>query len=413
MPANGISYYFVLPALFFFMTEAAIPQQIGYTFDGSQKKVEMPFENLNNLIVIPVQINHLLTLKFILDSGVGNTILTDKILCDFLHVTLDRKVSIPVVGTKQNVDVFISHNADLNLPDIAGKGMNMLVLEEDYLDLRSYLGENVQGILGNQIFNFFAVRIDYTSKLVTFIDNRHFRPPRRYHVIPVSIENNKPFFNTTITMDDGRQYRCKLMIDLGASHSILLGAGKKELLPVPDRCLHVVVGRGLGGDIDGCIGRIDDLGLGGYTLKDITASFADEYPASDTIHDEILQGTLGGDILSRFNIIFDYAGKRIFLKKNYTFRRPFEYNLSGLQVIASGPDLRRFEVVSCIQGSPAAKAGVRPGDILLGVNGSDTKYLTLNQINRTLFSHPGRNLCLKILRNGEIIKVKFKLVRII
>jgi C-terminal processing protease CtpA/Prc len=216
-----------------------------------------------------------------------------------------------------------------------------------------------------------------------------------------------------MVMPDGKEYRCRLMIDLGASHSILIATNNKEQLPVPARCIKTVVGRGLGGDIDGCIGRIATLQFDDYALKDITASFAENYRTNDTIDEQIIQGTIGGDILSRFNIIFDYSNDRVFIKKNYTFRRSFEYNLSGIQVIASGIDLKRFEVVSCIEDSPAARAGVRPGDILLGVNGSETKYLTLNQINRTLFSHPGRILWLKIFRNGEIIKAKFRLKRII
>ena len=44
-------------------------------------------------------------------------------------------------------------------------------------------------------------------------------------------------------------------------------------------------------------------------------------------------GILGGEVISRFNIILDYSTSTLYLKPNNTFNNSFEFPMSGLELI--------------------------------------------------------------------------------
>lgn len=392
---------------------SAYAQQVGFVLWPNQFRTEIYFENLNNLIIVPVTLNNVLTTKFILDSGVNTTILTERSLCDLLGITCERTISLPVIGSKEKIDACIAVNSAINIPGIAGKNLNLLVLEEDLLNLKNYLGENVYGIIGYDLLRHFVVKINYTAKMVTFMDPAHFKPPRRYTAIPIEIVNGKPYLTAEIQLSGDSIYPCRLLFDLGASHSILFDLPENNGFRIPGKHINASVGRGLGGDIEGVFTRISAIRINNINIKNVVVSFSKDYKVADTIGSGVLQGTLGGEIISRFSVIMDYFGRKIYLKKNYTFNEPFDYNLSGIDLIATGIGLKRFEITSVLSDSPGSKADIKTEDVIIEVNGVSAENLTLNEINHTLRSVPGKIINLKIDRKGEIIKKKLRLERML
>ncbi len=137
-------------------------QTLGFKILDKEKRVRIPFEMYNNLIVVPVILNNQLPLKFILDTGVRTTILTEKAFSDILNLSYSRKYTISGVGANasEGIEAYITNGVSLTLPGIKGKGHAMLVLEKDYLELRNYLGTDVHGVLGYEIFSRFVVKVD-------------------------------------------------------------------------------------------------------------------------------------------------------------------------------------------------------------------------------------------------------------
>ena len=142
-------------------------QTIGFTLKDGAKKAVIPFENYNNLIVVPVILNQALPLRFILDTGVQTTILTDRSFTDLLNIQYNRKLTLLGADGDKSVDAYVAGGVSLELPGTEGQGQVMLVLEEDYLQLKNYLGEEVHGILGYEIFRRFTVEIDYSNQRLT------------------------------------------------------------------------------------------------------------------------------------------------------------------------------------------------------------------------------------------------------
>ena len=385
-------------------------QTLGFSITGGRNKVEIPIEVYNNLVVVPVVLNGTLPLKFILDTGVRTAILTQKSFSDILNLAYTRKYSITGPGGEKTVDAYVTNNVSLTLPGVEGRGHTLLVLEEDYLELRNYLGTDVHGILGYELFSRFIVEVDYARKVLTLYSPSGFKKRRKFQAVPIRIEDTKPYAMVPIVLPGGVKFEAKLLMDSGASHALLLDPLSDERIAVPANTVSSSIGRGLGGEIMGKAGRIELLSLGRYKLSRVIANFPDPNSYSDTATFRVFRnGTLGGEIMSRFTIIYDFPNEMLYLKKNSDFKKKFHYNLSGLTVKSKGAKLNVFEITGVRDGSEANKAGIQKGDVVLSINGVDVSLVELNYVLGMLNRKPGKKIRMEISREGERMKKVFVL----
>jgi hypothetical protein len=401
----------VIVAFLFIHSYQVFGQALGFSLADGRTKVQIPIEVHNNLIVVPVVLNGALPLKFILDTGVRTTILTQKTFTDILNLTYARKYTISGPGGEKLIEAYVTNNVSLELPGVLGRGHAMLVLEEDYLELRNYLGVDVHGILGYELFSRFIIEINYEKKIMTLMLPERFRKKRKYHTIPIRIEDTKPYVTTPVVLSDGTQLTAKLLVDSGASHGLMLDPASDDRIDFPKLVVSSVIGRGLGGEITGKVGRIKTLHLGPYKVENMIANFPDPNSYFDSLKlgSTTRNGTIGGETLSRFTVVFNFSREEIHLKKNHAFKKGFHYNLSGMTVKAKGSRLNIFEVTGVRQQSTADKAGLKEGDLIVSINGQLTSNIDLNIINAMLNHRPGKKINLNVDRKGQRVRVDFRL----
>jgi hypothetical protein len=388
-------------------------QVLGFTLQPGRNRVKIPIEVNNNLVIIPVVINGQLPLKFILDTGVRTAILTEKIFADILNLAYTRKYSVGGPGAKRIIQAYVTNNVSLDLPPgIHGEGHALLVLEEDYLELRNYLGADVQGVLGYELFSRFIVTIDYERKELILTRPDKFKPRKKAQKIKISVEDTKPYFVTTVALTDSSSCHAKLLIDSGASHGLILEPDSNDTIKVPDNYVKSIIGRGLGGVITGKIGRVASVDLGKYDVKNVIANFPDPNSYMDTLKTSRTvrrNGAVGGEILSRFKVTFDFPRENLYLQKNAAFKKRFFYNMSGLTLKAKGAKLETFEITDVREKSPGEMVGIQPGDLIMKINGIPATSLDLNQMNAFFNMRPGKRISLDIERNGQHFKKEFRL----
>jgi hypothetical protein len=378
------------------------------------KVIEFPFERYNNLIIIPVTINGRVTVKFILDSGVQNCILTEPLVASLLNLTYDRTITFTAPGQQDSILAHVAKNVQLKLPGIEGQGISMLVLDQDYLNLSNQLGTEVFGIIGYELFSRFIIEVNYDKKVVKFYEPDFFNPKKYYEKVPLIVRGTKPYMAAEITQKNGTKMNVALMVDSGASHAILLDQSTSQLIHIPEKRLEASLGKGLGGDIEGVVGRVDKVKIGKYSFDEVIASFPNEGSYGLVPEEaERRNGTIGGEILSRFNHIYDYFSQTLYLSKSVEYQKKFEYDMSGLEVVAHGTELNRIRVVNVRENSPAKKAGVMEGDIIKTVNGLTITNTSLNFLTTLMRLKKGKKVTLKLLRNAEEVKVTFRLERMI
>jgi hypothetical protein len=392
-------------------THVVRAQPLGFSISDGKDKVEIPIEIHNNLVVVPVTLNGALPLKFVVDTGVRTAILTQKSFSDILNLAYSRKYTITGPGGEKMIDAFVTNNVSLDLPGVTGKGHAMLVLERDYLELRNYLGTDVHGILGYELFSRFIVKIDYDKKLMTLYLPQAFKRKNKFDMVPIYIEDTKPYVFVPVVLKDGVTINAKLLVDSGASHALLLDPGSDEKIHIPAEQVSTSIGRGLGGDIRGKAGRVKSITLGSFHLREVVTNFPDVNSYTDTASVKVFRnGTLGGELLSRFTVIYNFPKEQMFLKKNQQYKKPFHYNLSGITVKSKGSQLDVFEVTEVRIGSVAEKAGILKGDLIQAVNGASAGSLRLQNINSVLNSKPGKKIKIDLTRNGTHLKKEIVLV---
>ena len=86
--------------------------------------------------------------------------------------------------------------------------------------------------------------------------------------------------------------------------------------------------------------------------------------------------------------------------------------MSGISLRAYGDDFRTFKVYQALENSPAAKAGLRAGDIIERIDALPASQLTLEQIMQ-MMKVPDSQYKLTIKREGDTRVVKIRTRRLI
>lgn len=80
----------------------------------------------------------------------------------------------------------------------------------------------------------------------------------------------------------------------------------------------------------------------------------------------------------------------------------------GIEVVKSNGDIR---IVSPIDGTPAAEAGIKPGDIIRSIDGKSTEDMSLEDAVKLMRGEPGSEVKLTLMREGEEELIELTLER--
>jgi hypothetical protein len=440
---NAIVFFFL------FLYIPPICAQDGFQFDANLEKVSIPFKFINNLIFIPIKVNGM-ELNFLLDSGVEETILfslEDKQEVRFFNI---EKISLRGLGGEDAIEGLKSANNVLTVNGM--KSVNHLlyvVLDQDF-NLSSHIGIPVNGIIGYQFFRNNLVEIDYEKKkVIVYKDNKKNRRKieKRFNSVDITIERSKPYVMSNVQISKV-SVASKLLIDTGNSDAIWLFENAAKGIIIPQKNFEDYLGRGFSGDVEGKRARIEKFTWSEYEFEEPIVAF----PDSSSIRNVKLvpgrMGSVGGEILKRFAVIFDYTHEKMFLKKNSDFNDPFSYNKSGIEMQhhglqwvqetvrlqtvpingiafdANGNKIANdfkykfelkpvYEVASVRKNSPAANCGLQKGDVIVAINKIPTYNYSLEKINALLKSEEEKWIVLEVERAGKPLKFKFQLLNIL
>ena len=381
---------------------------------AGQHRARVPFLLQRNLLVVSVQLNGAGPYNFLLDTGVGISIITSPALADSLG--LPHGQQFRVVGAGGLESGLLAYQTDgvrVTLPGVVAPRMTWLVLSESALNLSGYVGVPIHGIMGSELFRSFVVALRPELSELVLSDPATYRRPRgrQWATVPLTLQNNKAYLTAAVQLTDSLTLPLKLVLDTGASHALSLELDSDPRLVGPAQRLPTDLGQGLGGTVKGYLGRVAALQLGRVRLRAVLASF----PNPADVHRRIdvpRNGNIGYELLKRFSLVIDYPHQRLLLRPNVRFRDPFEHDMSGIQLLATGPDYRRFLVLNVLPGSPAAAAGLEANEELLSINFLPVNVFSLTQLDRMLHSEDGRTLLLVLRRpDGNLHTATVRLKR--
>lgn len=388
--------------MLFLMPLLSLSQVPGLHLREGKSVAIIPFTTVNNLLLI-TSVTQTDSFVFILDTGVKNTILFPR---DETHLQIDpsRYVYIRGIAEDDEIRSRIAYQLPVDFGNYEGILPQVLLPEFETNPLQEHFGRKIDGILGSEFFLNYCIDINFNNQIIKIKEQA--KPKRKYRYTKVELIENKPYIQAGISGSDDVQ----LLLDLGASHPLLLelDSGKTPTNP------YIIneIGTGIGGVIMGYQSRIPSLEIGGYVLEDVIANYSQEYAAAGKKGNDTRVGSVGMEILRRFNMLIDYRNSAIYLQKNVNFHSAFRCNQAGVSLLAKGPDLRIFYISYLVPGSPAAQAGLQVDDILLNINGVSSKDWELSEILHLFETDTGKRVSLEILRNQEKLNYEFKLQRL-
>ncbi|MBT9190363.1 aspartyl protease family protein [Zobellia russellii] len=410
----------------------------GFSLPEGQKSEKIKFQLINNLIVVPIEVNGT-ELSFLLDSGVSSPILFNISETDSVQINHVSEITIKGFGDNVPIKALVSEKNQFRLKNISNENQKLFVVMDKSINFSTSLGIPVHGIIGYDLFRDFVVDVNYIKKHIRFSnpDTYVYREKKNTEVLPLSIRAKKAYLNSELYLGEEDELSVRLLLDTGSSDALWLF--ESDSINVPDKHYDDFLGKGLNGNIYGKRTKVNGLRIGRFLLNDAKAAFPDKNSFRELTNLVERNGSLGGSVLKRFHVVFDYRRNRIILRKNSNFDKPFKYNLSGLDLQHNGiryiaesiaddrgvvySDKAEFGnvqllfenqtrlsvapeiIVSAIRaGSPAYEAGLKEGDVILAVNGKRIHRYKLQDILEMINEKEGKRIKLLIERyNSDLL----------
>ena len=427
---------------------------IGFTYIGfaqhfhisNKKKFEkIHFELVNNLMVVPVELNDA-KLTFILDTGVSSPILFNLTEQDSVQINNVSEIMIRGLGEGDPIQALKSTGNTVKIGNAKSFNLPLYVVLDKDINFSTSLGIPIHGIIGYDLFKDFVVEVNYSRGFLKLYnpETYNYKPSKKIETLPLEIKKKRAYVDAFITKEDDSEIPTKLLVDTGSSDALWLFQDMEKGLEVPDANYEDYLGKGLSGNIYGKRTKLKGIRIGSYYLSEAKAAFPfrEAFEAVQNLGDR--NGSLGGEVLKRFNIIFDYPNGKISLAKNGKFNNPFQYNLAGIELQHNGlrylarkladangivrNSERKFGnvqillenrtrlslvpeiVVSGIRaGSPAANAGLKEGDVILAVNGKQVHNFKLQEVLQMLNQRKGKKVRVQIERYNRDLLFTFVL----
>ena len=390
----------ILYIFFYFITVHAMAQE-QFVERPAKFITKFSFRQITGgVILIKALINNLPdSLNFILDTGSGGISL-DTATCEALkipHSPSGRTIN-GIAGIKE---VDFAKNNELVLPGLRVKGLDFYV--NDYEILTNVYGIKIDGIIGYSFFSRYIVKINFDSSSIEIFNPGLIRYPSGGYLL-------HPLFTAlpiqTLRIKDAQKITANFYLDTGAGLCFLMSSdfANDSAVLLKKRKPQLVETQGLGGKKKMAVTIIKELRIGPYTFRRVpTHIMEDQYNATSYPY---IGGLLGDDILRRFNIVFNYQKREVFITPNSHFRDDFDYSYTGMSIYYIGG---RIVIDDVIAGSPAFKAGFKKDDVIMAVNNNFSNDIA---VYKNLLQSEKQTVKVLIIRNNLPIIINLKVGKI-
>lgn len=349
------------------------------------------------IIIIKAAIDSLPdSLNFILDTGSGGISL-DSLTAEYLGIaTIESNRTIRgIAGIKK---VRFAYNHTLQLPGLAVDSLDFHI--NDYEMLSGVYGVKIDGIIGYSFFKRYIVGINFDTKTVQVFASGAFKYPKNGYMLRPAIASLPMQF---ARLHDNRPFSARYYIDTGAGLCLLLSqmVVKDSALFGAQKKIYKTIAEGIGGKAEMGVTILKKFRIGHYNFRNMPVYiFSDTYNVTSY---PFLAGLIGNDLLRRFNMVVNYAKSEIHLTPNASYKEPFDYTYTGFNMYQEEGTVY---VTDVMPGSPAAKAGLQEGDVIVALG---NKFAGDLQDYKNLIKDPGSKLKILFSRNSVLNEVKLEI----
>lgn len=409
----------------------------------NKKRDKVGFKLINNLILMPVEVNNV-PLTFLLDTGAASTVIFSFEEVDTLELKNSSLIKLRGLGKGEPVDALKSEGNTIKVGKAISSSQTIYVVFDGALNFSARLGVPVHGIIGKDFMKDFVIEINNQLEHIRFFKPEEYKKKKCRSCLEKDLLFHKGKPHISASFKEGNiQKEVNLLIDSGSGDALWLFENSDENIIIPENAFEDYLGLGINGSIYGKQSKVDEFILANFEFINVNTAYPDVEFVDILGNKGNRNGSIGGEILKRFNWTISYQKQYIQLKRNKYFNKPFYYNMSGLTLEQGSFILVKkvnnastdsyvqneshsvfnlnlsqkleqtigqvFKVVELREDSPADIAGIKVGDEILEINNTPAHKFQLNEINQMFYSKEGRTIRMTISRNGYEQKVKFDL----
>ena len=356
---------------------------------GGQRNATVPMLFEAGELLVMASVNGAAPMPFILDTG-GHAILTRDAAARLGLAGIGQGVSYGA-GEGSTAEQFArSDTLSIGAAEIAGVPFE--ILAEPYYFSERGLQQPIAGILGLEVFERFAVALDYRARTVTLTPLPAVVPPTSGVAVPIHFADDTPLVDGAINRRPGI-----LAIDTGNSGDIVIQGrfARATGLDAAFKGGVEIVSSGEGGDSVNTIARLDRIDLGGISLPRPLARVA--YDTAGAFSSRSEAANVGEATLSLFKVTFDYSRQTMTLERDPdAVPEPLPRAGLGARKLSA----EAFTVNVLTPGGPAEQAGVAKGDRILSVDGVAVSELAGSEFQEKIRQATGTALQLEIDHTG-------------
>jgi hypothetical protein len=356
-------------------------------------------------IIIKIKVNDSITGNFQFDSGSDQLYLDSTFVADN-NIPLNniKKKQIRGVGSDTPL-VPIVEDLKLRLDTLVKVYENVPVTN---IRLITHNKGEIDGIFGTDFFKNYILKINFDSSYIQLIKQSEFKAPNGYKSLKLFITENKTFVKCNAIITDSINVDGFAMLDLGSSYGLTLTNVIAEHYDLKNKIKNKYAfthkNTGYGRISHSFFFRAESLNIGNFIIAKPVMNYSIDSKGALSFGGIV--GLLGIKVIERFNLFFDFPGKKLYLKPNSKFKEYFYSDMTGFSgSISKAVNFEGYIVEYVIENSPAQIAGIKDGDIITDLNG--LKISSYSEIERRkLFNQDTLELNLIILRHGTTFKTK-------
>lgn len=284
-----------------------------------QEKTVVPIKVERNKTLITVKVGNVIIPDIILDTGFwyDGVMIYHPHYRDSLDLTNAVEAQMGGAGSGNASSALMIDSTTCSVGNLTLNNQRVILLQNN-----TFKGFPSSGIIGYSIFGQYAAEFDYDKNTMSLYSANQIKIDSSWTGIPLYFkDNNIPWLDASVVIEKENPVTLSMYIDFAAGDPVLLLEKPDMKFSLPKQTEDVHIGRGLSGDIYGKKGYISKLIIGKYELNNVTAFMApakvrSKQPGADAI--------LGNGSLIRFNLIFDYANRKLYIKPNSHFNEPFK-----------------------------------------------------------------------------------------
>lgn len=342
----------------------------------------IPFTLIDNRIFVEANINGAGPYALIFDTG-GANVLNARLA---VELGLARRDPFTIGGAgAEQAQAWRAGASSVEIGSLELKDVDFIVFSLEPIK-RAIGFAQLDGIIGREVLERFVVRVDYEARQLTLTEPASV-PPLLLDGVEIPFEFAARLPSVAVSID-GRAGRA--VIDSGDRSSLTLFnhfVESNDLRRAYQPGARMITGWGVGGPVIADVVELPRLEVAGFALDGVTTRMPIE--GMGAFSGSFADASIGNGVLRRFDITFDYARRRIFLRPGAGFDAGDTLDRSGMWLISVDDASGAFVIASIVEGGPAERAGLRVDDRIVRVEGVGTHDLSLPAVRDRMAAQHG------------------------